>query len=78
MVGFCVKMLQRHVASDRESGTAVNPRPGDASGLAVRFFDDMDVDDRHLHSLHQSLRDLSSEQTRLQQELEQERLRRQR
>jgi len=42
----------------------------------VRFFDDMDVSDRHLHTLHQSIRDLNSGQQRLRQELEEERLRR--
>ena len=45
-------------------------------GDAVRFFDDMDVSDRHLHTLHQSVRDLNSGHQRLRQELEEERLRR--
>ena len=45
-------------------------------GDAVRFFDDMDVSDQHLHTLHQSIRDLNSGQQRLRQELEEERLRR--
>ena len=45
-------------------------------GDAVRYYDDMDVSDRHLHTLHQSIRDLNSGHQRLQQELEQERLRR--
>ena len=47
---------------------------GDAD--AVRFFDDMDISDRHLHSLHQSIRDLNSGHQRLRQELEEERLKR--
>jgi len=43
---------------------------------AVRFFDDMDVPDRQLHTLHQSIRDLNSGHQQLRQELEEERLRR--
>jgi len=46
------------------------------AGDGVRFFDDMDVSYQHLHSLHQSIRDLNSGQRRLQQELEEERLKR--
>ena len=57
-----------------ELSSSVPRRDGDA----VRFFDDMDVSDRHLHSLHQSISDLNNGQQRLRQELEEERLRRSR
>jgi len=46
------------------------------NGDAVRFFDDMDVSDQHLHSLHRSIHDLNTGQQRLRQELDEERLRR--
>jgi hypothetical protein len=63
--------------SDREFSTGP-PFRSESARHPVRFFDDMDVGDQlHLHSLHQSIRDLSSEQSRLQQELEQERTQRQ-
>jgi len=55
-----------------ELSSSVPRRDGDS----VRFFDDMDVSDRHLHSLHQSVHDLNAGQQRLRQELEEERLRR--
>jgi len=55
-----------------ELSSSVPRRDGDA----VRFFDDMDMSDRHLHSLHQSISDLNNGQQRLRQELEEERLRR--
>jgi len=69
--------VQRFVTSDRESSTSL-PSRGNVASLAVRFFDDMDLGDRHVHTLHQSIRDLSSEQLRLQQELQHERNQRQR
>jgi len=55
-----------------EFSASVPRRDGDG----VRFFDDMDVSDQHLHTLHQSIRDLNSGQQRLRQELEEERLKR--
>ena len=67
---ICNRPVRMFIKS--EFSSSVPRRDGDA----VRFFDDMDVSDRHLHTLHQSIRDLNSGQQRLRQELEEERLRR--
>ena len=41
------------------------------SGSTVRFYDDMDADS-HIHGLHQDIRDISSEQLRLEDDLSRE------
>ena len=53
------------VAQSYRGGYTRNRRAG------VRFYDDMDTDD-HIHVLHRSLRDLSSNQQRLERDFNRE------
>ncbi|KAK2187482.1 hypothetical protein NP493_164g03016 [Ridgeia piscesae] len=59
----------RGYESERELGDGRRRRG--RSGSTVRFYDDMDADS-HVHGLHQDIRDISSEQLRLEDDLSRE------
>ena len=65
------KYLSQKAYSNREYDGRQRDIPHRSSSAAVRFFDDVDNDD-HLHDMHQSIRDLTSDQIRLEDDLNRE------
>ena len=63
-------LLQRPY-SDREYDSRPREKHGRSSAAAVRFFDDADPDEQ-VHDLHQSIRDLTSDQIRMEDDLNRE------